>query len=118
MERPVPKFVPGNMLQLKASPTLKFYVLECLVQQCYGGFQIHYDGRMVVKRGEYDSGIGLDPKAVRFTEPELELATQASESPIEIIKKLKEILIMDRKYESAALARDIERLIAGLSKED
>jgi methionine synthase II (cobalamin-independent) len=80
-----------------------------LVQQCYGGFQIHYDGRIVMEKDSWRDGVTItDPKMARFTEPELELATQVEMSLPDLVKKLKEELIKAQRFDEAALVRDIE----------
>lgn len=119
MNIPTPRYKPLDLLQLKHAPSIKFYVQEVIIQQCYGGFQIHYDGKLVAKSSNYNvaSPNIVEGKITRWTEPELEPSTPAiSGSSIELTSMLKEQLIKEGKFEEASIARDIQRLMEMMDK--
>lgn len=79
------KFSVGDILRLKASPDFRFQILARLAEECSGGVQLHYAGRIHVPREskawsvDKDAPLQHEPsmKTERLHEIELELIPTA-----------------------------------------
>ena len=100
------KFKVGEAVRVKYEKGTKFFIHEVMTQQCPGGTQIHYTGR-VFSTKKYASGVDVK-QLTRFNEVELE----AIPEPLPGLKILQDKLLQVKtEKENCIKTQDFEKAV-------